>query len=88
MNKPFILEWQAPFVDIFKTYDVFNKQNHESRGNVEGLQDNYIGRKVFRVTGKVPATNYVTIPHSKSQIKCLGANGRYVSFLIPSLESS
>jgi len=38
MNKQQVLEWQNPFVDIFKYFNVFDESGHDKKGHIEILQ--------------------------------------------------
>lgn len=35
-------EFQTPFVDVFKSFNVFNCSNEAKKGNVQDLQVNYL----------------------------------------------
>jgi len=34
MNSTQVLEWQSPYVDIFKYYNVFDGSGHDKKGNI------------------------------------------------------
>ena len=69
-------DWEKPYVDIFKYFNVFKTGTR--RGSAYDLQNNEIGRRVFKVQGSVPASNYVEITSTHNKNKSLGLSGRYV----------
>lgn len=78
MNKLQVIDWQHPFVDVFKYYNAFDESGHDKKGKIETLQDKEIARKIFRITGNPSAGNYIALPKAKSTIQTLGLNGRYL----------
>ena len=87
-------DFQNSFVDIFKTFNVFNSSPEAKKGNVQDLQvkkyffpniffkkDNNIGRRVFQITGNVQASNFLMIPDPCLDVKSLNLSGRYVYFI-------
>ena len=42
------------------------------------MQDKKIGRRIFKLLGKVAASNYIEIPCAASRIKSLALTGKYV----------
>ena len=71
--------WQEPFVDVFRTFKVYEWKTGENVGSVHSAMDKGIGRKVLQITGTVPASNYVRVPKSRSA--SLNLVGRYVYVL-------
>lgn len=71
------VDWQHPFVDVFRQFGVYDSAVAQSKGQVSVVQDNEIGRKVIRLQGAISANNCVNIPENPS--KSLGLTGRYVT---------
>ncbi|KAG2491091.1 hypothetical protein HYH03_010535 [Edaphochlamys debaryana] len=71
---PLAPEWQHPFVNVFKLCDVDTMKEFETKGDVTEHIDKIIGKKVFKVRGVIPASNYLRVPRSKLQT--LGLTGR------------
>ena len=42
------------------------------------MYDKVIGRKIVKISGKIPAANFISIPRSKTSVKNLALTGRYV----------
>ncbi|CAD8163025.1 unnamed protein product [Paramecium octaurelia] len=72
------MNWQHPFVDVFKQFGVFEIAHTQSKGQVSVVQDNSIGRKIIRLLGAISANNMVQIPDPCQGIKQLGLTGRYI----------
>jgi hypothetical protein len=59
-------EWQHPFVNVFKLCGVEQqKRDAEISGKVVARMDDAIHRRVFRITGAIPAVNYLKLPKSR-----------------------
>ena len=73
-----------PYVDVFKTVQVNQFKRSEREGDVEEVLDKWIGKKVFKMAGSVPAANFVSFP--KASTPPLGLTGQfvYIQLRIPS----
>ena len=68
--------WQSPYVDVFRHFDVGAWQKAARHGEVTRVVDKTIRAKVFKISGSVPASNYIQLPKSSSH--SLGLVGRYL----------
>eukprot|EP00892_Ulva_mutabilis_P005258 jgi/Ulvmu1/3103/UM015_0143.1 len=68
--------WQHPFVSVFKLCDVDEWKHVSKAGNVVYVLDKVIGKRVFCMSGSVPAANYILLPKAKGPI--LGLTGQYL----------
>ena len=75
-------DWEKPYVDIFKYFNVFKTGTR--RGGAYDIQNNEIGRRVFKIQGTVPASNFVEITNVHNKNKSLGLSGRYtyIAFIL------
>jgi hypothetical protein len=62
-------EWQHPFVNVFKLCGVEQqeqqKRDAEISGKVAARMDDAIHKRVLRITGAIPAVNYLKLPKSR-----------------------
>lgn len=75
-------EWQHPFVNVFKLCGVDQgkeKKDVEKSGKVFAKMDEIIHRNVFRITGAIPAVNYLKLPKSKG----FALYGRFCYLQVP-----
>ena len=70
--------WQHPFVDVFKYAGISEWRQCQKEGDVSEIIDKIIGKKVYRLQGSVSASNYIQFPKSKSEMKSLSLNGKYI----------
>lgn len=73
MQNSKIGDWQHPFVDIFKRYEVYAR-TQAFKGTVSDTQDNTIARKCLKLTGATPSNSTVTIPSDGT----MELTGRYL----------
>jgi hypothetical protein len=81
-------EWQHPFVNVFKFCCVEQqeqqKRDAEISGKVAARMDDAIHKRVLRITGAIPAVNYLKLPKSRGfslhgrfcylQVRCVCAS--------------
>ncbi|XP_048238655.1 WD repeat-containing protein 90-like isoform X1 [Haliotis rufescens] len=67
--------WQHPYVNVFKHFNIASWKKSTKEGEVSSSMDKNIKGTVFRVTGSIPAGNYIQLPKTTSQ--SLGLTGRY-----------
>eukprot|EP00878_Enallax_costatus_P032964 GHUV01036324.1.p1 GENE.GHUV01036324.1~~GHUV01036324.1.p1 ORF type:complete len:141 (+),score=25.50 GHUV01036324.1:196-618(+) len=68
-------EWQHPFVNVFKLCKTEQENKDvEISGKVAHRMDEIIHRKVFRISGAIPAVNYIKLPKTP---KGLTLHGRF-----------
>eukprot|EP00775_Hariotina_reticulata_P002580 gene2580-2882_t len=70
---PLNSDWQHPFVNVFKLCDVEQRRNVEVAGKVVQRMDDVIHRKVYQISGTIPAVNFVKVPKAKP----LNLTGRF-----------
>ena len=70
--------WQHPFVDVFKYAGITEWRQCQKEGDVTETIDKIICKKVYKLQGSVSASNYIQIPKSKSEMKSLGLNGKFI----------
>ncbi|XP_022092508.1 WD repeat-containing protein 90-like isoform X1 [Acanthaster planci] len=71
--------WQHPYVNIFKHLSVSEWKKSTKEGEVVAVMDKTLKATVFRITGAIPAGNYIQLPQTPSQ--SLGLTGRYLYLL-------
>jgi hypothetical protein len=72
--------WQHPYVNVFKHCDVGGQWKKSSRhGDVTTVMDKSIKATVWRISGSIPANNFILCPRTGSQ--SLGLTGRYFYLL-------
>ncbi|XP_065066075.1 WD repeat-containing protein 90-like [Rhopilema esculentum] len=71
--------WQQPYVNIFKHFQVSEWKKCSKEGDVSTIMDKTLKGTVYRISGSVPAGNYIQFPKTTSQ--SLGLTGHYVYFL-------
>lgn len=70
------LSWQHPYVDVFRVFNVFSFSECTKRGDVKTIKDKFLKLTVFRISGRVSASNFVKIPKDHSKIK-MKLTGKY-----------
>jgi len=68
--------WQYPFVDVLRYVCKDQGLGLKIQGKVRRDMDRLIGRQVYRISGAVPAVNYVEVPSKR--VWSLGLTGRYL----------
>ena len=69
--------WQMPFVNVFKTHGVGSTWAKSAKqGDVDQYMDKTLRATVMRITGSIPASNYIALPKVKSQ--SLGLVGSFL----------
>ncbi|XP_064636675.1 WD repeat-containing protein 90-like [Lineus longissimus] len=68
--------WQHPFVNVFKHFNVASWKKSTKEGEVVSTMDRTLKCTVYRITGSIPAGNYIQLPKTSSQ--SLGLTGRYL----------
>ncbi|XP_071943850.1 WD repeat-containing protein 90-like [Antedon mediterranea] len=71
--------WQHPFVNIFKHYHIEEWKKSSKEGEVISVMDKTLKCTVYRITGSIPAGNYIQLPQTSTQ--SLGLTGRYLYLL-------
>ncbi|KDO25836.1 hypothetical protein SPRG_08780 [Saprolegnia parasitica CBS 223.65] len=66
--------WQHPFADVFRLVSA-GSCAASTRGDVAELMDKTIRRKVFRVRGKIAASNHLSVPAEGDSLQL---TGRYI----------
>ncbi|ESP04065.1 hypothetical protein LOTGIDRAFT_230310 [Lottia gigantea] len=68
--------WQHPYVNVFKHFNLSTWKKSTKEGEVSTAMDKTLKGTVFRITGSIPAGNYIQLPKTGSQ--SLGLTGRYM----------
>ncbi|KAL5257469.1 hypothetical protein ACHWQZ_G012421 [Mnemiopsis leidyi] len=71
--------WQNPYVNIFKHYGVGQWKKCSKEGDVASLMDRVVKCPIYKISGTVPANNFVVIPKHSSQ--SAGLTGSYLCIL-------
>ncbi|RHY89159.1 hypothetical protein DYB35_007935 [Aphanomyces astaci] len=79
--------WQHPFVDVFKHVATVRMETM-SRGDVEQLMDKHIRKYVYRLRGKIAASNYLRIPKDIHALPNMHLTGRFVYMELRRMQSS
>ncbi|XP_072042911.1 WD repeat-containing protein 90-like [Amphiura filiformis] len=72
--------WQHPYVNLFKHLNVSEWKKSTKEGDVVTIMDKSLKCTVYRITGSIPASNYLQLPKTSSQ--SLGLTGRYLYILL------
>ncbi|XP_070579992.1 WD repeat-containing protein 90-like isoform X2 [Ptychodera flava] len=67
--------WQHPYVNVFKHLNVGEWKKSAKEGEVMTVMDKQLKCTVYRITGSIPAGNYIQLPKTSTQ--SLGLTGRY-----------
>ena len=78
-TKLFVSVWQQPYVNVFKHFNVSQWKKASKEGEVSSVMDKTVKATVFKITGHIPAGNYIQLPRTGSQP--LGLTGRYFYLL-------
>eukprot|EP00051_Salpingoeca_urceolata_P017149 m.231562 g.231562 ORF g.231562 m.231562 type:complete len:1844 (-) comp18876_c0_seq6:786-6317(-) len=68
--------WQRPYVNVFKHFGVGSWTKSCMQGEVSEAMNKTVRAKVFRISGSVPASNFIQIPKASSQ--SMGLVGGYL----------
>ncbi|GFO23380.1 WD repeat-containing protein 90 [Plakobranchus ocellatus] len=71
--------WQSPFVNVFKYFNVPSWKKATKEGDVVSHMDKSVRSTVYKISGCVPAGNFILLPKTNSQ--SLGLTGRYFYLL-------
>lgn len=71
--------WQQPYVNVFKHFNVSSWKKALKEGDVSTLMDKTVKATVYKISGHIPAGNYIQLPRMSSQ--SLGLTGRYFYLL-------
>ncbi|XP_053132932.1 WD repeat-containing protein 90 [Hemicordylus capensis] len=71
--------WQHPYLNIFKHFKVEEWKRSTKDGDVTTFMDKTLRGTVYRISGSVPASNYLQLPKTSTQ--SLGLTGRYLYIL-------
>ncbi|XP_041363253.1 WD repeat-containing protein 90-like isoform X2 [Gigantopelta aegis] len=71
--------WQHPYVNVFKHFNVSTWKKSTKEGEVAAVMDKSVKGTVYRISGAIPAGNFIQLPKTGSQ--CLGLTGRYLYLL-------
>ncbi|KAK3091415.1 hypothetical protein FSP39_019740, partial [Pinctada imbricata] len=77
--------WQHPYVNVFKHFNISTWKKATKEGEVSTLMDKTIKCTVYKITGSIPAGNYIQLP--KAQTQSLGLTGRYMYILFKPIPS-
>uniref|UniRef100_A0A803SMR5 WD repeat domain 90 n=1 Tax=Anolis carolinensis TaxID=28377 RepID=A0A803SMR5_ANOCA len=73
------LLWQHPYLNVFKHFKVEEWKRSTKEGDVTTYMDKALKGTVYRISGAVPASNYLQLPKTSTQ--SLGLTGRYLYIL-------
>ncbi|CAH1794798.1 unnamed protein product [Owenia fusiformis] len=68
--------WQHPYVNVFKHFEIGSWKKSSKEGEVVTVMDRTIKCTVYKITGSIPASNYIQLPTTLSQ--SLGLTGHYL----------
>jgi len=68
--------WQHPFVNVFKHFNIGEWKKCSKEGEVSTIMDKQTKGTVYRITGSIPASNFIQFPRTSTQ--SLGLTGRYL----------
>ncbi|XP_044301569.1 WD repeat-containing protein 90 isoform X2 [Varanus komodoensis] len=71
--------WQHPYLNVFKHFKVEEWKRSTKEGDVTTLMDKTLKGTVYRISGAVPASNYLQLPKTSTQ--SLGLTGHYLYIL-------
>ncbi|XP_066496904.1 WD repeat-containing protein 90 [Tiliqua scincoides] len=71
--------WQHPYLNIFKHFKVEEWKRSTKAGDVTTFMDKTLKGTVYRISGSVPASNYLQLPKTSTQ--SLGLTGHYLYIL-------
>uniref|UniRef100_A0ABM5EZ39 WD repeat-containing protein 90 n=1 Tax=Pogona vitticeps TaxID=103695 RepID=A0ABM5EZ39_9SAUR len=71
--------WQHPYLNVFKHFKVEEWKRSTREGDVTTVMDKTLKGTVYRISGAVPASNYLQLPKTSTQ--SLGLTGRYLYLL-------
>ncbi|XP_054849422.1 WD repeat-containing protein 90 isoform X2 [Eublepharis macularius] len=71
--------WQHPFLNVFKHFKVEEWKRSTKEGDVTTVTDKTLKGTVYRISGSVPASNYLQLPKTSTQ--SLGLTGCYLYIL-------
>ncbi|XP_063961233.1 WD repeat-containing protein 90-like isoform X2 [Lytechinus pictus] len=71
--------WQHPYVNVFKHLNIGEWRKSTKEGEVMSVMDKSLKCTVYRITGSIPAGNYIQLPRTSSQ--SLGLTGRFLYLL-------
>nr|XP_034986517.1 WD repeat-containing protein 90 isoform X1 [Zootoca vivipara] len=71
--------WQHPYLNIFKHFKVEEWKRSTKEGDVTTFMDKTLKGTVYRISGAVPASNYLQLPKTSTQ--SLGLTGCYLYIL-------
>ncbi|KAM6424013.1 WD repeat-containing protein 90 isoform 1-T1 [Liasis olivaceus] len=71
--------WQHPYLNIFKHFKVEEWKRSTKDGDVTTFMDKTLKGTVYRISGAVPASNYLQLPKTGTQ--SLGLTGHYIYIL-------
>ncbi|XP_062999035.1 WD repeat-containing protein 90 [Elgaria multicarinata webbii] len=71
--------WQHPYLNVFKHFKVEEWKRSTKEGDVTAFMDKTLKGTVYRISGAVPASNYLQLPKTSTQ--SLGLTGRYLYIL-------
>ncbi|XP_060116727.1 LOW QUALITY PROTEIN: WD repeat-containing protein 90 [Heteronotia binoei] len=71
--------WQHPFLNVFKHFKVEEWKRSTKEGDVTTVMDKTLKGTVYRISGSVPASNYLQLPKTSTQ--SLGLTGCYLYIL-------
>ncbi|PFX32008.1 WD repeat-containing protein 90 [Stylophora pistillata] len=68
--------WQHPNVNLFKHFNIGEWKKCSKEGEVSTIMDKQVKGTVYRITGSIPASNFIQLPRTSTQ--SLGLTGRYL----------
>ncbi|XP_042336753.1 WD repeat-containing protein 90 isoform X3 [Sceloporus undulatus] len=71
--------WQHPYLNVFKHFKVEEWKRSTKEGDVTTTMDKTLKGTVYRISGSVPASNYLQLPKTSTQ--SLGLTGHYLYIL-------
>ncbi|XP_031573056.1 WD repeat-containing protein 90-like, partial [Actinia tenebrosa] len=68
--------WQHPFVNVLKHFGVGEWKKCTKEGDVSPIMDKQMKGTIYRISGSIPAGNYIQFPRTTTQT--LGLTGQYL----------
>ncbi|KAK3717349.1 hypothetical protein QZH41_011587, partial [Actinostola sp. cb2023] len=80
-----VLVWQHPYVNVLKHFGIGEWKKCTKEGDISPLMDKQVKGTIYRISGSIPAGNYVQFPRTTSQT--LGLTGRYLYLMFKPIQT-